>query len=91
MAVTPSSFLHEASESFAVEPVDAIPCGVTAMWLGLLRKMQLREAIDRLLPTEAELSHGEIIEALVLNRLTAPEPLYEVEGWARESGFAVSA
>jgi transposase len=88
MAVTPSSFLHEASESFAVEPVDAIPCGVTAMWLGLLRKMQLREAIDRLLPTEAELSHGEIIEALVLNRLTAPEPLYEVEGWARESGFA---
>ena len=81
----PSSSLQQSS---AIEPVDATPCGVTAMWLGLLRKMRLREAIDVLLPTEAELSHGEVIEALVLNRLTAPEPLYEVEGWARESGLA---
>lgn len=83
-----SSFLQRPSESSAIEPVDASSCGVMALWLGLVRKMRLREAIDQLLPTESEVSHGEVIEALVVNRLTDPEPLYEVEGWARESGFA---
>lgn len=89
-AVMPSTFVQEpASSSTAVEPVDATPCGGIAMWLGLLRKMKLREAIDHLLPTEAEVSHGTVIEALVLNRLTSPEPLYEIETWAQESGFAL--
>lgn len=87
--MTPSSFRQPApSPAPAIEPVEATACGVTAMWLGLLRKMKLRETIDRILPTESDVSHGEVLEALVLNRLTAPEPLYEIEGWARESGFA---
>ncbi len=83
-----SSFLQQSSAPSAIEPVEASSCGVVAMWLGLLRKMRLREAIDHLLPTEAELSHGAVIEALVLNRLTDPEPLYEVQAWAQTSGFA---
>jgi hypothetical protein len=85
----PSSFRQPSPEPVAsVEPLDATPCGVTALWLGLLRKMGLRQELDRLLPTEAEVSHGAVLEALVLNRLTSPEPLYEIEAWAQESGFA---
>src|SRR5947209_10005759 len=30
----------------------------------------------------ADLTHGEVIAALVANRLTAPRPLYDVVGWA---------
>jgi transposase len=30
----------------------------------------------------AHLTHGEVIAALVANRLTAPRPLYDVQGWA---------
>ncbi len=88
--MVPSTFLQEAApSSAAIEPIEATPCGALAMWLGLLRTMRLREVIDRLLPTEAELSHGTVIEALVLNRLTSPEPLYEIEAWAQESGFGL--
>src|SRR3989441_6152513 len=31
----------------------------------------------------ADLTHGEVIAALVANRLTAPRPLYDVVGWAQ--------
>jgi hypothetical protein len=36
----------------------------------------------------AQLTHGEVIAALVANRLSAPSPLYDVAGWA--SGAAVA-
>ncbi|MFB6987917.1 IS1634 family transposase [Streptomyces sp. NPDC056178] len=32
----------------------------------------------------AHLTHGQVIETLVANRLTAPAPLWRVEDWARE-------
>ena len=87
-----STFPHALSGlSSTIEPVDATPCGASAMWLGLLRKMGLREAIDRVLPTESDVSHGQVLEALVLNRLTSPEPLYEIEDWARHSGYGALA
>ena len=39
---------------------------------------------DELCPVRpvAPVSHGEVIEALVANRLTAPAPLVQVEAWA---------
>jgi transposase len=85
----PSNFQHSFPNTTpSIEPVDATPCGVMAMWLGLLRKMRLREVMDTLIPTESEISHGEVIETLVLNRITVPEPLYEIEEWAQRSGLA---
>ena len=59
-----------------VEAVSAVECGRLVLWLGMVRKMGLRQVIDRLLPTESEVSHGVVVEALVLNRLLAPRPLY---------------
>lgn len=54
------------------------------------RALGLDEQVDRLLPRSprSELSVGELVVALVANRLCAPAPLYDVSGWA--SSAAVS-
>jgi transposase len=48
------------------------------------RRLRIAEVIDELCPVRqvAPVSHGEVIEALVANRLTAPAPLVQVEAWA---------
>ncbi|MFQ5464201.1 MAG: IS1634 family transposase [Phycisphaerae bacterium] len=54
------------------------------------RRLNLAETVDELCPMRAVedgLSHGQVIEALIANRLTSPLPLYEIEEWARH--FAV--
>jgi transposase len=50
------------------------------------RRLDIAGIIDRLCPVRdvAILSHGQVIEALVANRLTSPAPLLRVEDWARE-------
>jgi transposase len=53
------------------------------------RRLDLAGIIDRVCPIRdlALLTHGQVIEALVANRLTSPKPLLRVEEWAR--GWAV--
>jgi hypothetical protein len=50
----------------------------------LARELAVAETIDRALPRSprSELSVGELVVALVANRLCAPSPLYDVCGWA---------
>ena len=59
---------------------------VVAAFAGRLR---IRDVIDGLCPVDdrSELTHGQVIEALVANRLTSPEPLVRVRDWA--GGYAV--
>ena len=59
---------------------------VVAAFAGRLR---IRDVIDGLCPVDdrSELTHGQVIEALVANRLISPEPLVRVQGWA--AGYAV--
>ncbi|MEU2775334.1 hypothetical protein ABZ646_20920 [Streptomyces sp. NPDC007162] len=40
--------------------------------------------VDGLRPPDvrADLTHGQVIEVVVANRLTAPVPLFRVEDWA---------
>ncbi|MFF5860353.1 IS1634 family transposase [Streptomyces sp. NPDC012751] len=47
--------------------------------------MRVAETVDGLCPVRhlALATHGEVIEALVANRLTSPRPLVRVEDWAR--------
>jgi transposase len=54
------------------------------------RRLDLAGIIDRACPIRdlALLTHGQVIEALVANRLTSPKPLLRVEEWAR--GWAVA-
>jgi transposase len=50
----------------------------------------IREIIDRIVPMERDaggLSHGQVIEQLVLNRLNDPCPLVHLEDWAEATGI----
>jgi transposase len=49
------------------------------------RRLDLRGIVDRACPVRevATLTHGQVIEVLVANRLTSPAPLRRVEDWAR--------
>lgn len=51
-----------------------------------LDRLGIPALIDQTCPvaSQAGLSHGEVIAALVANRLTAPRPLHSVEKWAAE-------
>ena len=48
------------------------------------RRLDLRGMVDRACPVRevATLTHGQVIEVLVANRLTSPTPLRRVEDWA---------
>jgi transposase len=49
------------------------------------RRLDLAGIVDRACPIRevATLTHGQVIQALVANRLTSPTPLWRVEEWAR--------
>ncbi len=49
-----------------------------------LERLQLKECVDALAPVRevAYLTHGEVVEALIAHRLTAPRPLYDSVDWA---------
>jgi transposase len=55
----------------------------------VLAHLGIGQVVDRLAPVRgsALLSHGEVIEALVVNRLCAPAPLYDVSGWASSAAI----
>ncbi|TDB92867.1 IS1634 family transposase [Nonomuraea longispora] len=48
-------------------------------------RLRIRELVDAACPVRdvAELTHGQVIEVLVANRLTSPAPLVHVQEWAR--------
>jgi transposase len=50
------------------------------------RRLDLAGIIDRACPVRdlGYLTHGQVIEALIANRLTSPAPLVRVTDWARE-------
>jgi uncharacterized protein DUF4277/DDE family transposase len=50
----------------------------------MLDRLDLVGIVDRACPMRgrSRLTHGEVVAALVANRLTAPRPLYDVAGWA---------
>lgn len=49
-----------------------------------LERLGIGRIVDRLAPVRgrAFLTHGEVVQALIANRLCAPAPLYDVSGWA---------
>ena len=55
-----------------------------------LRRLGLVGLVDDAVPMRgrAMLTHGEVIAALVANRLCGPAPLYDVAGWASSAAVA---
>jgi len=64
--------------------------GALPVVAGFCRRLDIAGIIDRAAPVRsvALLTHGQVIEALIANRLTSPTPMIHVGGWARE--FAVA-
>ncbi|MEX5711133.1 IS1634 family transposase [Parafrankia sp. FMc6] len=63
------------------------PLGALPVVRDYLARLDLAGTIDRLAPMRADVgrvSHGQVIAALVANRLTSPTPLSHVASWARE-------
>jgi len=59
--------------------------GALPLVLGVIRDLGIREVVDHFCPIREEVSdysHGQMIEILLANRLTAPHPLYAFEEWA---------
>jgi transposase len=55
--------------------------GALPVLYGLLEVLQVREIINRHCPTAAEVDHGTVAMVLILNRLVAPRPLYQIADW----------
>lgn len=55
-----------------------------------LDRLGVVKVVDQAAPMRgrAQLTHGEVIAALVANRLSAPSPLYDVAGWASSAAIA---
>jgi transposase len=51
----------------------------------ILTGLQVRQTTNELVPSQADIDLGRIVELLTLNRLLAPQPLYRVAGWLDET------
>jgi transposase len=58
--------------------------GALPVVAGFGRRLRIAEIVDELCPVRevAWITHGEVIEALAANRLTAPAPMLRVQDWA---------
>ena len=68
----------------AVQQVLVQQLGALTVIREYLDRLQLKERVDALAPVRsvAHLTNGEVVLALVANRLTAPRPLYDIQRWA---------
>ncbi|MGH3379805.1 MAG: IS1634 family transposase [Actinoallomurus sp.] len=60
--------------------------GALPVVAGFCSRLKIGDIIDEACPVRdlAELTHGQVIEALVANRLTSPAPLVHVQAWAKD-------
>ena len=79
--------LHRLDPPMAGTRRDVGPLLLVACYLN---RLGLASIVDQQLPQRgrAQLTHGEVVAALVANRLCAPAPLYDVAGWATSAAMA---
>jgi len=59
--------------------------GALPVLYALLDVLQVRQIINRHCPTAAQVDHGTVAMVLILNRLMAPRPLYQVADWVAQT------
>jgi transposase len=71
---------------YVLAPVLEKRLGALPVCAEFLRRLDIAGIVDRLCPVRevAHLTHGQVIEVLIANRLSAPSPLAGVQAWARE-------
>lgn len=62
--------------------------GAALLTLPLLRELGVVAAVNRQCPSAHTVSHGQITQLLVCNRLQAPRPLYKVADWLDQTALA---
>jgi transposase len=55
--------------------------GALPVLYALLETLQVQDIINRRCPSRAQVKHGTVALALILNRLTMPLPLYQIADW----------
>ncbi|MBI3969925.1 MAG: DUF4277 domain-containing protein [Chloroflexi bacterium] len=65
--------------------------GALPVIVDYLERLQVKERVDALAPVRgvAHLTNGEVVAALVANRLTAPRPLKNLVSWAVEEALGI--
>jgi transposase len=59
--------------------------GALPVLYALLDVLHVRQTINRHCPTAAQVDHGTVAMVLILNRLMAPRPLYQVADWVAQT------
>jgi transposase len=62
--------------------------GAALLTLPVLRELDLVAAVNQQCPSDHTVSHGQITQLLVCNRLQAPRPLYKVGDWLEQTALA---
>lgn len=57
--------------------------GATALIKPFLDRIGIAEIVNGYVSNGPEITHGNVIEILTINRLMAPRPLYHIERWAK--------
>jgi transposase len=81
----PRASARRSRAEFAVGVVLNKQLGALPVVAQFCRRLDLAGIVDRLCPMRdlALISHGQVVEALVANRLTSPTPMLHVAGWAQ--------
>lgn len=59
--------------------------GALPVLYGMLEILEVRQIINRYVPTQGQVEHGTVALVLILNRLSAPRPLYLVADWLAQT------
>ena len=74
----------------AIRQPDTLRLGAIPLLYPILDSLGLRDIVNELCPSEADLDLGRVMLVLVLNRLMSPQPLCWVNRWAARSVLGVA-
>jgi len=69
----------------AIKALHPRQMGALPLLYPILSNLEVRQTVNELVPTEADIDLGRIVVLLTLNRLLAPQPLYQVQDWLVET------
>ena len=80
MSAVQSDHLGQAIKALQPRQMGALP-----LIQPILAALQVRATVNTLLPSQADVDMGQMVVLRVLNRLLAPQPLYEIQDWLAET------
>ena len=78
--------MYFATSNLKISTTQSVNVGELALIAPLLSQLNIAQIIDRVIPTEAEYSHGVVLAALLAARLQSPTALVNVATWAEDHG-----